>query len=91
MKKAVGSGCGMIGAVGMTELVGIVGAIGHLTIHLNDVSKIMINKTEKLDKFEKTAVIVTEMMVQKATADELRKAVLSTLPSWTTEDTKPVP
>lgn len=77
-------------AVGMFDLANVVGAVGYLAIHVNDISKVMINKKEKFDAVGKTELVKTEMIAQKAAADDLGKAILGKLPSWTMEAAKPI-
>jgi hypothetical protein len=77
-------------AVGMFDLANVVGAVGYLAIHVNDISKVMINKKEKFDAIGKTDLVKTEMIAQKAASDDLGKAILSKLPSWTMEAAKPI-
>jgi hypothetical protein len=76
--------------VGMFDLANVVGAVGYLAIHVNDISKVMINKKEKFDAIGKTDLVKTEMIAQRAASDDLGKAILSKLPSWTMEAAKPV-
>lgn len=78
------------GAVGMFDLANVVGAVGYLANHVNDVSKVLINKKEKFDAVEKTELVKMEMIAQKAAADDLGKAILTKLPSWTMEAAKPI-
>lgn len=61
----------------MFDLSNIVGAVGYLVIHVNDISKVMIKKKEKFDKNGKTEVVKTEMVAQKAAADDFGKAILA--------------
>jgi hypothetical protein len=77
-------------AIGMFDLANVVGAVGYLAIHVNDVSKVLINKKEKFDAIGKTDLVKSEMIAQKAAADDLGKAILSKLPSWTLEAAKPI-
>lgn len=77
-------------AVGMFDLGNVVGAVGYLAIHVNDISKVMINKKEKFDAIGKRELVKSEMTAQKAAADDLGKAILSKLPSWTMEAAKPI-
>jgi hypothetical protein len=77
-------------AIGMFDLANVVGAVGYLALHVNDISKVLINKKEKFDAIGKTDLVKSEVIAQKAAADELGKAILGKLPSWTMEAAKPV-